>query len=75
MVPHVDTPEAITNADKIATIFDADALLIGTNDLCMEMVIPGQLDHPKVFAACETIISAYKKHGKHVGMGESIAQA
>ena len=69
LVIMLETPEAIANADKIAAIYGVDALLIGTNDLCMEMGIPGQLNHPKVLAAYETTISACKKHGKYVGMG------
>ena len=35
-----------------------DALLIGTNDLCMEMGLPGQLGHPD-------IVEAYKKPSQH----------
>ncbi|MEJ0068022.1 MAG: hypothetical protein WDO24_04025 [Pseudomonadota bacterium] len=31
-----------------------DILLIGTNDLTMELGIPGEFTHPKVVAAYET---------------------
>jgi 2-keto-3-deoxy-L-rhamnonate aldolase RhmA len=65
----LETPEAIANADAIAAIPGVDALLIGTNDLCMELGIPGEIGHPKVVEAYETTIAACKKHGKHVGMG------
>ena len=65
----LETPEAIANADAIAAIPGVDALLIGTNDLCMELGIPGDVGHPKVVEAYETTIAACKKHGKHVGMG------
>ena len=69
LVLMLETPTAIENADAIAAVPGVDALLIGTNDLCMEMGIPGQFDHPDVAAAYETMVAACKKHGKHPGMG------
>jgi 2-keto-3-deoxy-L-rhamnonate aldolase RhmA len=46
-----------------------DVLLVGTNDLCIEMGIPGQPEHPKVVAAFERIIAACRTHGKYAGLG------
>ena len=69
IVVMLETPEAIANADAIAAVPGVDALLIGTNDLCMEMGIPGEYTHEKVLAAYDTVIAACKKHGKHPGMG------
>ena len=69
LIVMMETPEAISNADAIAAIDGVDALLIGTNDLCMEMGIPGQLDDSKVAEAYETVVTACKKHKKHAGMG------
>jgi 4-hydroxy-2-oxoheptanedioate aldolase len=46
-----------------------DVLLIGTNDLTLEMGIPGQYDDPRVAHAYETVIAACKRHGKYPGMG------
>jgi 4-hydroxy-2-oxoheptanedioate aldolase len=43
--------------------------LVGTNDLCMEMGIPGQLDHPRIGEAFERVIRACRAHGKHAGLG------
>ena len=37
----LETPRAIENADAIAAVPGIDVLLIGTNDLCAEMGIPG----------------------------------
>ncbi len=42
---------------------------IGTADLTAEMGIPGQVTHPDVVRAYETVIAACQKHGKHAGMG------
>jgi 2-keto-3-deoxy-L-rhamnonate aldolase RhmA len=69
LVIMLETPQAIANADAIAAIPGVDVLLIGTNDLCMEMGIPGQVDHPDVQAAYRTVVEACDKHGKHAGMG------
>ena len=44
-------------------------VLIGTADLTAEMGIPGQVTHPDVVAAYETVIAACHKHGKIPGMG------
>lgn len=53
-------------------------LLIGSNDLCAEMGIPGEFTHDRVAAAYERTIDACRKHGKHPGMAgiynESIMQ-
>ena len=69
LVIMLETPTAISNVDKIARVPGVDALLIGTNDLCMELNIPGQLDHPSIIKAYEATISACKKNRKYVGMG------
>ena len=69
LIVMLETPQAIESADAIAAVDGVDALLIGTNDLCMEMGIPGEFGHPKVEAAYETMIAACRKHGKHPGMG------
>jgi 4-hydroxy-2-oxoheptanedioate aldolase len=37
--------------DEIAAVEGVDLLLIGTNDLCSSLGIPGQLDHAKVRSA------------------------
>ena len=44
----VESPQALENIDRIAAVPGFDALLVGTNDLCIEMGIPGQLEHPRV---------------------------
>jgi 4-hydroxy-2-oxoheptanedioate aldolase len=44
-------------------------LLIGSNDLCAEMGITGQFDHPRLTDAFARAIAAARKVGKHVGVG------
>ncbi|MGE8940849.1 HpcH/HpaI aldolase family protein [Leptospira interrogans] len=65
----LETPEAIANADAIAAVPGIDVLLIGTNDLTAEMGIPGELMHPRVAEAYQTMIAACREHGKWAGMG------
>ena len=65
----LESPEAIANADEIAATKGIDMLLIGTNDLCAEMGIPGQIDHDRVRAAYQTMADACKAHGKAIGIG------
>ena len=65
----LESPEAIENVDSIAGIDGVDVILIGTNDLCMEMGIPGDYSNPKVKNAYIKVIEACKKYGKTPGMG------
>ncbi len=65
----IETPRAVENADAIAAGPGVDALLIGTNDLAMEMGIPGDLGNAKIVAAYERVIAACRKHNKFPGMG------
>ena len=65
----LESPEAINNVDSIAAVDGVDVILIGTNDLCMEMGIPGDYSNPKVKDAYTKVIEACKKYEKTPGMG------
>jgi len=69
IIPMIETPQAVENADKIAAIEGIDALLIGTNDLTLEMGIAGQVGHDRVKAAYATVADACRRHNKVLGMG------
>jgi 4-hydroxy-2-oxoheptanedioate aldolase len=69
IIPMIETPQAVENAEAIAAIPGIDALLIGSNDLALEMGIPGQLGHDRIRAAYETAGAACRRHGKVLGMG------
>jgi 2-keto-3-deoxy-L-rhamnonate aldolase RhmA len=69
VVVMIESPQGVANAEAIAATQGIDALLIGTNDLCMEMGIPGKFDDPKVTDAYAKVIAACRKHGKYAGMG------
>jgi 2-keto-3-deoxy-L-rhamnonate aldolase RhmA len=69
VVAMIETPKAVENADQIAAVPGIDVLLMGTNDLCLEMGIPGQLDNERVVAAIDSVVRACQKHGKWPGLG------
>lgn len=53
----------MANADAIAAVPGVDCLLIGSNDLCTEMGIPGQLRHPSLPDAYRSVADACRAHG------------
>jgi 2-keto-3-deoxy-L-rhamnonate aldolase RhmA len=69
LVVMMETVAALENVEEIIATDGVDMLLIGSNDLCAEMGIPGQYDHPKLADAFGKSIAAANKHGKHVGIG------
>lgn len=69
VIPMIETPEAVENADAIAAVDGVDVLLIGTNDLSLEMGVPGQVGHERIRAAYEKVSAACRRHKKVLGMG------
>lgn len=64
IIPMIESPKAVENAAAIAAVPGVDLLNIGTNDLAIEMGLPGQLDHPRVAEAYKAVGDACKAHGK-----------
>src|SRR6202521_1722537 len=71
----LETPTAIQNAAEIAAVPGVDVLLIGTNDLCAEMGIPGDFGNEKVADSYRAMIAACKKHHKFPGMAGIYSEA
>lgn len=69
LVVMLETPEAIANVDEIASADGIDVLLVGTNDLCATMGIPGQFGSERVQDAYRKVIEAARRNGKFPGMG------
>jgi 2-keto-3-deoxy-L-rhamnonate aldolase RhmA len=69
VVVMIESPRGVENCEEIAAVRGVDALLVGTNDLCFEMGIPGQFNDPRVAEAYKKVIAACRKHGKFPGMG------
>jgi 2-keto-3-deoxy-L-rhamnonate aldolase RhmA len=64
----LETPTAIDNAEEIAAVPGVDVLLIGSNDLCAEMGIPGDFGSDRLADAYRRTIAACQKHDKFPGM-------
>jgi 2-keto-3-deoxy-L-rhamnonate aldolase RhmA len=69
LIPMIETPDGVANADAIAAVPGIDILLIGSNDLCTAMGIPGDLKHPKLRAAYDSVARACVTHKKILGVG------
>ncbi|HVB16169.1 MAG TPA: aldolase/citrate lyase family protein [Stellaceae bacterium] len=69
VVVMLETPTAIANAAAIAAVPGIDSLLIGTNDLAMELAIPGAFADERIAAAYQSVCDACQAHGKFAGVG------
>lgn len=69
LVVMMETLDALEHVEEIIATDGVDMLLVGSNDLCAEMGITGQYDHPRLAAAFERSIAAARRVGKHVGIG------
>jgi 4-hydroxy-2-oxoheptanedioate aldolase len=68
VVAMIESSAAVAALDEIAVVPGIDILLIGTNDLCNSLGIPGELDHPSVRDVYARGLEACKKHHKHLGI-------
>jgi 2-dehydro-3-deoxyglucarate aldolase/4-hydroxy-2-oxoheptanedioate aldolase len=70
----IENVEALANLDEILTVPGLDAVVIGPMDLSASMGLLGQVDHPAVVAAMETIIAKAHAAGLSVGVGVGDAE-
>jgi 4-hydroxy-2-oxoheptanedioate aldolase len=69
LVVMLETVAALERVEEIIAVDGVDMLLVGSNDLCNEMGITGQYDHPRLRDAFARAIAAAAAVGKHVGVG------
>ena len=69
VVGMIESVTAVENAADIASVAGLDMLLVGTNDLCNSLGVPGELEHPRVREAYEHVAAACRAQGKHLGVG------
>ena len=69
LVVMLETVAALDNVEEIIAVDGVDMLLVGSNDLCAEMGIAGQFDHPRLKDAFSRSIAAARAAGKHAGIG------
>jgi 2-keto-3-deoxy-L-rhamnonate aldolase RhmA len=65
----IESPKAVDNAADIAAVDGVDILFFGSNDLCIEMGIPGDLANSRVGEAYRHVLDVAGKAGKFVGLG------
>lgn len=69
LIPMIETPVAVELADEIFAVEGVDGVLVGSNDLCTDLGIPGKYDDALYIDSMTKIINAANKHGKPVGVG------
>jgi 2-keto-3-deoxy-L-rhamnonate aldolase RhmA len=65
----IESTLAVENVDDIASVDGVDMLLVGTNDLCSSLGVPGAYDHPRIREAYEHVAAVCRARGKHLGVG------
>ena len=65
----LETPAAIAQADAIAELDGVDMIVIGANDLCAELGIPGEFTSPRLRECIAMAGEACRKHGKLMMIG------
>jgi 4-hydroxy-2-oxoheptanedioate aldolase len=69
VVPMIESQAGLDAAETIAAVDGVDMLLVGANDLSVELGVAGQMDHPLVDAAYRRVIDTCRAHGKAIGIG------
>ncbi|VVJ21584.1 2 [Amycolatopsis camponoti] len=69
VVAQIESQAGLDAAEAIAAVDGVDILLVGANDLSVELGVAGKMDHPLVHEAYLHVIDACRKHGKTVGIG------
>ncbi|KAK2596288.1 hypothetical protein N8I77_013184 [Diaporthe amygdali] len=69
LIPMIETPAAVAAAAEILALDGVDGLLIGSNDLCTDLGIPGQYDNPLYQDAVTAVVLEAKRAGKPIGIG------
>jgi 4-hydroxy-2-oxoheptanedioate aldolase len=63
-----ETEQAVRNIGAIAGLDYIDMIFVGPYDLSLSLGVPGNLFHPKMTAAVDTILAACKEQGKLTGV-------
>ncbi|KAL1980122.1 hypothetical protein VTN96DRAFT_4635 [Rasamsonia emersonii] len=64
----IETKDAIERIDEIAAVDGVDALLIGSNDLAIELGVQGGFQTAVFGSALEAVSNACRRHGKIMGL-------
>jgi 4-hydroxy-2-oxoheptanedioate aldolase len=69
VIAMIESQAGLDALDEIAAVPGLTAIHIGTNDLCQDLGIVGQLDHPKVIDIYRDVNATCRKRGVPVGAG------
>jgi 2-keto-3-deoxy-L-rhamnonate aldolase RhmA len=69
VIPMIETPGAVALADEFLAIPGVDGILVGSNDLCTDLEIPGQYDNPVYVDSVTKVVQAGVRAGKPIGIG------
>jgi 2-keto-3-deoxy-L-rhamnonate aldolase RhmA len=64
----IETKESIERVEEIASVDGVEVLLIGSNDLSIELDIPGQFQDPVFRSALQKVSLACQRYGKVFGL-------
>jgi 2-keto-3-deoxy-L-rhamnonate aldolase RhmA len=68
LVAQIESVKAVQSAAEIMSVKGIDVVFIGRGDLSTSMGLPGQMKHPAVKAAVDTIIAAARQAAKPWGI-------
>ncbi|KAB2571285.1 hypothetical protein BFW01_g5889 [Lasiodiplodia theobromae] len=68
VVVMIESPEAVRDVDAIAGTEGVDVVLVGSNDLSIELGVPGDWDSPVFSEALARIADAVRRHSKILGV-------
>ena len=69
VVAMIESEAGLAAVEDIAAVDGIDILFIGTNDLCADLRVPGDLDHPLVREAYRRVAAACTVNDKALGVG------
>lgn len=75
VIVQVETVAGMEQTPRIAEIPGIDVIFIGPMDLSHSLGVAGELRHPKLLSACDSIASAVKSRGKALGIMVGNAEA
>ena len=64
----VESRECVRNIEEIAAVPGVDVLLVGSNDLSLELGVLGEWDHPTFMGTLRRVSVVAKKHEKIFGL-------
>lgn len=64
----IESKEAVDRVDEIASVDGVDVVLIGSNDLSIELGVPGGFRTDTFRSALEKVSAACRKHGRIMGL-------